>query len=271
VPSEPSCQALLPRHAVQAVGLALLGFAFSTPAQAQNAGSRLQGVWSSTLTAPEHPAWRIEDHLCGTCTPSEYRQLERLLAEPANRDRSLQELQERARATARQQIDEIVTTGARERLARIEQPADPSVVCEQPSLLIVVNNPLPLAIELRDDHVILRSQHWDVVRTVSFSEQAPVATGKPSLYGNAAARVDDATLIVESVNLLPMATPEGVTTTQAKVVERYTASADGSRLDVELAIYDAETYREPRVFYRPRLRTPEVELVADEPCANLEQ
>jgi hypothetical protein len=208
--------------------------------------------------------------LCGVCDSSEYRELENLLADASNTDRSLEELQQQARAASRGRIAATVTAAARERLARIDEPADPSAACEPPSLVVLTGNPLPLAIELHEDHVVLHSQHWNVIRTVPFSDEAPIATGPPSIYGDSAAREDGATLLVESVNLLPIVTPEGVTTTDAKVVERYTASADGSRLDVELAIHDAATYREPRVFFRPRLRTPDVQLVADEPCANLE-
>ncbi|RPI63901.1 MAG: hypothetical protein EHM50_01560 [Lysobacterales bacterium] len=234
--------------------------------------ARLEGVWSSTLTTPEDPRWRIEDHLCGMCTPSEYEHLQRLLADPANRDRGLRELQQEARTTSRLEIDQLVTAAARERFASITQPADGSATCDPPSLLVAASGgPLPVSIELRDDHVILHNQHWNVVRTVRLSNAAPIATGEPSLYGNATARLEGSTLIVESVNLLPIATTEAVTTAKARVVERYTANEDGSRLDLEVAIDDPDTYREPRIWYRPRMRTSDVQIVEDDPCANLEE
>jgi hypothetical protein len=240
--------------------------------QAQETASRFEGVWSSTLTTSEHPSWRIEDHLCGFCTPSEYRHLQRLLADPANRDRGLRELQQEARATGRLEIDQLITAAARERFASIVQPADGSATCGPPSLLVaVIAGPLPVSIEFRDDDVILRNQHWNVVRTARLSDAAPIATGAPSLYGNATARFEGSTLIVESVNVLPITTTEAVTTARARVIERYTANEDGSRLDLEVALDDPETYREPRIWYRPRMRTPDVRIVEDDPCANLEE
>ena len=237
---------------------------------AQQSASRVDGVWSSTLTTPNHSGWRIEDHLCGVCTPSEHRQLQRLIADPTNNARGLRELQQEAGTAARQQIEQTVTAAGRERRARIEQPADESETCNPPNLLLVATGPLPIAIEVRDDHVILRNQHWNVVRTVPLSAKAPVATGEPSLYGDATARFEESTLVIESVNVRPMVTPEAVTTERASVVERYTASADGTRLDLTVEIRDPDTYGEPRVLYRPRMRTPDVKLVDDAPCANLE-
>jgi hypothetical protein len=238
--------------------------------QAEESASRLNGVWSSTLTTPNHSGWRIEDHLCGACTPSEYQHLKRLLVDPANNTRGLRELQQDARAVSRRQIEQTVTAAAHERLARIEQPADESEACNPPNLLVAAAGPLPISIEVGGEHVTLHNQHWNVVRTVPLSEEPPVVTGPPILYGNATARLEGATLIVESVNVLPMATGEAVTTDRAMVIERYTASEDGSRLDLTIEIRDTDTYREPRMVYRPRIRTPEVQLVDDDPCANLE-
>ena len=240
-------------------------------ASAQESAARWNGAWSSTLTTPNHAGWRIEDHLCGVCTPSEYRHLERLLADPANNARGLQELQQEARGASRREVEQTVTTAGRDRLAQIEQPTDESELCNPPSLVVVAaGGPLPVSIEVHADHVILRNQHWNVVRTIPVSEKAPQATHEPSLYGDSTARLEGATLVVESVNVLPMTLGEAVTTERAKIIERYTASEDGSRLDLTVEIRDPDTYREPRLLYRPRIHTPDVQLVDDEPCANLE-
>jgi hypothetical protein len=239
-------------------------------AQAQDGGSGLDGVWSSTLTAPNHTGWRIEDHLCGVCTPNEYEHLNRLLADPANDSRGLMELQQEAGAASRQRIERTVTAAARERLAAIRQPNDESETCNPPNLLLAATGPLPISIDVGTDHVTLRNQHWNIVRTIALSEDGPVATGEPSLYGNATARFDGPALVVESVNALPIVTREAVTTERAIVIERYEVAENGSRLDLTIEIRDPDTYTEPRVVYRPRLRTPDVRLVDDDPCANLE-
>jgi hypothetical protein len=241
-------------------------------AGAQESASRWNGVWSSTLTTPNHSGWRIEDHLCGMCTPSEYQDLQRLLADPANNARGLRELQQEARAASRRRIEQTVTAAGRERLTQIEQPADESELCDPPDLLsVAAGAPLPISIEARGDRVVLRNQHWNVVRTVPVSERAPPATGEPSLYGNSTARFEGSMLVIESVNVLPMILGEAVTTERATIIERYMASEDGLRLDLTVEIRDPDTYREPRLLFRPRIRTPEVRLVEDDPCANIEE
>ena len=250
--------------------LAFIYLSLAASVEPQEA-ARFEGVWSSSLTTPNDSRWRIEDHLCGTCDPNEYLHLQRLVADPANRDRGLRELQQEAREVNRQQIDELVTGAGRERLMSSEQPADGSLTCDPPSLLVAWGGPLPIAITFRDDNVVLHNQHWNVVRTVRLSSDAPIATGEPSRYGNATARFQGATLIVESVNVLPITTGEAITTARARITERYTASEDGSRLDSEIEVSDPDTYREPRAWYRPRIRTPDVEIVHDDPCANLKE
>ena len=242
-------------------------------AHPQSGGVGLEGVWSATVMTRQHPAWLIEDHLCGfVCSPEEYQYLHRLLMDPANDKRSLQELQQDMRTFGNQQVDKSLTDAARERLAAVPERGDTSRLCEPPDLRVAaVASPLPLAIRLRDGNVILHQQHWNVVRTIRLANESPASSGPSSLYGNATARFEGATLVVESVNLLPMMTGESLTTDQARVTERYTLSEDGSRLDVEFTIYDSATYREPRVWYQPRIRTPDVQLVEDDPCAGLRE
>jgi hypothetical protein len=253
-------------------GAAIASLSATQLVRSQSGAAGLEGVWSTTLTTREHPAWLIEDHLCGMiCSPDEYQHLEHLLVDPANNNRSLQELQQDMRAFGRRQVDEILTDTARERLAAVPEPVDTSLICEPPNLRAAAFAPLPLAIELHEENIVLHQQHWNVVRAIRLADESPMASGLPSLYGNATARFEGTTLVVESVNLLPMMTGDALTTNQARVTERYTPSEDGSRLDLELTIDDAATYREPRVWYQPRIRTPDVQLVDDDPCAGLRE
>jgi hypothetical protein len=229
-------------------------------------------VWSTTITARAHSAWLIEDHLCGfLCSVDEYRYVRRLLMDPAYDNRPLQELQQDMRSFGKQSVDAVLTEAARVRLAAVQEPLDSSEVCEPPDLRTMAFAPLPLAIELHEGNVVLHQQHWNVARTVRLTDEPPTSSGPPSLYGDATARFEGPTLVVESVNLLPMLTGEAVTTSQATVTERYTLADDGSRLDLELTITDPATYREPRVWYQPRIRTSNVQLVEDNPCAGLRE
>jgi hypothetical protein len=264
----------MPKHKVMGLYAVPVAALFATElVHAQSGGSGLEGVWSTTVMTSQHPAWLIEDHLCGfVCSPEEYEYLHRLLRDPANDKRSLQQLQQDMRTFGNQRVGKILTDAARERLAAVLDRGDTSRLCEPPDLRVAaVASPLPLAIRLHDGNIILHQQHWNVVRSIRLANESPTPNGPPSLYGNATARFEGATLVVESVNLLPMMTGESLTTDQARVTERYTLSEDGSRLDMELTIDDPATYREPRVWYQPRIRTPDVQLVEDDPCAGLRE
>ena len=258
----------MPTRSCLAVVLAACAASAST-ASAQGQELSVEGVWSNRLNSEDHPAWRIEDHLCGNCAPAELDHLKALLADPRNSDRSLADLRQEAAQVGNRYLQQLFTDAGRDRQRQFEPPADASLECRPPFIHQLIMNPLPMAIEIHEEQVVFRHHIWNTVRTVPIADRPARAEGEGSLYGVATARFEGATLIVESVNIASIATGGVNTTDDTTVVERYTPSQNGSRLDIEVTLDDPETYREPRVWITARVRTPDVELFEYDPCEGL--
>ena len=228
----------------------------------------IQGIWSSNFMAPDHPAWGIEDHLCPIACPSIARQqIRSLLANPANDTRSLQELALEATQVANQYLAGLLTEEGRERRKRYDPVANPTILCEPPNLVDTVLAPLPISIEVHDDKVIIHHEYWNTVRAIrrSTGQSSPPVDGATRL-GSSSARFEGVTLIVESRNVAGFTSAAITTTDGARIVERYTASGNGARLDLELTIDDPASYREPLVLAQSRVRTPDDTILDIPPC-----
>jgi hypothetical protein len=235
------------------------------PASADAQGNRpVEGVWSTTLTANDSPGWTVADLLCEICSLTEYRSFESLVADAANRDRSLQELRDQARRVGLQYMQQLYTDAGRARLASYKPPPDPSVRCDPPPTpLLLAATPLPMSIEIDGDRAILRFQEWNTRREIEIT-RGPVTAGSGR---TTSARFDGEALVVESLNVPALANMG--TTDRARIIERYAPDANGARLDVQLTIDDPETFREPLVIQRAHVRTPDVKLFDYDPCGDL--
>jgi hypothetical protein len=242
----------------------------SPPADLLRAQERraIQGIWSTTFTAPDHPEWKIEDHFCPiACPPIAGQHIRSLLANPANDTRSLQELAQETTRVANQYVAQLMTDAARERRARYDPAADPAIRCEPPGLITLVLAPLPIAIEVHDDKVIIHHDHWNTVRAIRITDQSIPSVAASTRLGSSTARFEGATLIVESRNVAAVSTSADITTTDGtRIVERYTASGNGARLNLELIIDDPASYREPLVLAQSRVRTPDEKILDIPPC-----
>jgi hypothetical protein len=236
------------------------------PASADAQGNRaVEGVWSTTLTASDSPVWTVADLLCDICTLAAYHSFESLVADPANRDRSLEELRDQARRAGLQDMQQLYTDAGRARLASYKPPPDPSVRCDPPlSPLLLATGPLPMSIEIDGDRAILRFQDWNTRREIAIT-RGPATAGGSGL--STSAHFDGEALVVESLNVPALASMG--TTDRARIIERYSPDGNGARLEVQLTIDDPETFREPLVFQRAHVRTPDVKLFDYDPCGDL--
>ena len=164
-----------------------------------------------------------------------------------------------------------MTEGARERRKRYDPAADPIIQCAPPNLITLVLAPTLIAIEVHDDEVIIHHEYWNTVRAIRriTGQSAPPGDGAATRLGSSTARFEGATLIVESRNVagLRLYRRRDVTTTDGtRIVERYAASGNGARLDLELIIDDPASYREPLVLTQSRVRTPDEKILDVPPC-----
>ena len=232
--------------------LMLLG---STPLYAEMAERPdLEGTWLSTLIIFDDPRWRLEDLLCGSCTVEAFEYLRSLLADPANDDRSLDEIEDEARLYNREQYTSLLTGVAQEQSAAFDQADDPVNRCEPVGFIRQINQPLPMKIEQHDDRVVFRFEYWDTVRTVYMDGRDHPAELTPSRLGHSIGWYDGQTLVIETRGIAPALyanlVVDGLTTSlRAVTVERYTRRDDDNRLEVELSVLD------PVMLQRPLVRT----------------
>lgn len=226
----------------------------------------IQGVWSTAFTARDHPAFAIEDHLCPLCPPVALEHLRKLLADPANDKRPLQELaQDTTRLAAEQRTRLLTDAGAR--LKQKNAAANDAVIrCEPPDLITLLRAPQPIAFTVHDDSVVIHHDHWNTVRTIRLAGPSIPSEGPPTRLGSSIARFDGPSLVVETRSLLGTVSGGFATSDKARVVERWTASTDGARLDLELTIDDPGSYREPLVLIQSRVRTPNEKILDLPPC-----
>lgn len=235
--------------------------------------SSIEGKWSEPVTAQDHPAWRIEDHLCVGCSVVAYEHLRALLADPANDERSLRELGQEARRIDEDYFERLLTDTHRERLSQYPQSADPSEVCEPPKhLLRVLSAPEPLEIIVGTNEVVLHQQSWNVYRRFVIGNESGISSDGSGLSESSTARFEGASLIIESHNVhggavrIPFTQRRLVTTDAATIIERYTPSEDGSRLEIRFVVNDTDSFTEPFVMRDARVRTPDIEMFEYESC-----
>jgi hypothetical protein len=227
----------------------------------------IQGVWSTAFTTRDHPAFMIEDHLCPLCPPAALEHLRKLLADPANDKRPLQQLAQETNRLATEQRTGVLTDAGRARLKENNAAANAAVIrCEPPDLLTLLRAPQPIVFTLNEDHVVIHHDHWNTVRKIALAGQSTPPDVGPTRLGSSTARFDGPTLIVETRNLLGTAGGGFTTSDKARIVERWTTSRDGTRLTLELTIDDPESYRQPLVLIASRVRTPNDKILDLPPC-----
>ena len=220
------------------------------------------GAWSTTLTVPQDPAWRIEDFGCFLgCPVPVYQRFRDLLKDPANKERPFQLLLVDAWQFAARQLAGILTPEGLALRDRIGFDDAPVIRCEPLGFVRQVTAPLPLRIDQRDAQVILSYEEWNVVRTVYMDGRGHPSNTPPSRYGHSIGRYEGPTLVVEtagiSANSFWPVLGGGGHTDSLRTVEKYTR--DDSWLKLEFTLTDANVLREPLVYEKFWRATPGVE------------
>ena len=227
-----------------------------------------EGTWLWTLIIFDDPRWRMEDLLCEFCTIEAFEYLQRLLADPANDDRSLDEIQGEVRIFNQRQHESLLTAVAQRQVAAFDPADDPVVLCEPVGLIRqVIQNPLPMKIEQYEDRMVFRYEYWNTVRAIHMDGRDHPADLTPSRLGHSIGWYDGETLVIDTRGITPALYGNrrhigGFTTSpRAVVVERYTRRDDGSRLELELSVLDPVALRRPLVRTISWLSIPDVEFL----------
>ena len=137
-------------------------------------------------------------------------------------------------------------------------PANPFRGCTPKGMPSIMSQPNPMEFVDQGDHILLRLEEYDTVRTISMrggaSNQAILATP----LGHAVGRWEGRTLVVETGRISwRNFSQSGLLQSEAiNLIERFTPSEDGARLDYELTITDPALFTEPAVLTKSWIWVP---------------
>jgi hypothetical protein len=119
--------------------------------------------------------------------------------------------------------------------------------CTKWTMPRLMANPLPMEFERNGESILQRFEEDDNVRVIHMSNGRPRASQERSTLGYSKGRWEGETLVVETSMLIPErfddhGTPFGAALT---LIERYSVSDGGNRLDYVLTATDPETFAEP--------------------------
>lgn len=136
------------------------------------------------------------------------------------------------------------------------------LACTEWNMPYIMYNPLPMEFLRQGDDVVLRFEEDDNERLIHMNAE-PDANPNPDIHtplGYSTGHWEGDTLVVSTTNLAAsvldfLGTPFS---SAIRLVERFTPSADGSRLDYRLTVMDPETFNEPFEVERFWIWRPEI-------------
>jgi hypothetical protein len=146
-----------------------------------------------------------------------------------------------------------LTESARKAVAALDALSDPTIEgCTPKGMPRVMSQPPPMELIDRGDVIQLRLEEYDMIRTFHMSGAADPTTQPRTPLGYSVGRWDGATLTVETTRVnAPYLTAAGIPIgTNARFEERFTPTADGSRLDYTLDVTDPDSLAAPARFLR---------------------
>ena len=121
--------------------------------------------------------------------------------------------------------------------------------CAPKGMPAIMEQPNPMEFVDQGDRILLRLEEYDTVRVISMGDDILVEPNQQALLGHSVGRWDGSTLVVETdridwrhFNQNGLKQSDGM-----ELVERFTPSGDGARLDYELTITDAALFTETEV------------------------
>lgn len=141
-----------------------------------------------------------------------------------------------------------LTAAARASVASFDRISDsPILNCTSKGMPTIMEQPYPLEFVRQGNDILLRLEEYDTERLFHMDASAS-AEGQPrSKLGYSIGRWEGDTLVVRTTRLnWPWFDVVGVPQSEdSEILERYTPSADGSRLDYSLTVTDPVNFTEP--------------------------
>jgi len=124
---------------------------------------------------------------------------------------------------------------------------DTALRCIPQGMPGIMDNPFPIEFLEQDGNVVLRTEEWDVVRTIHMTADDAFNSQLPTPHGYSVGHWDDDTLVITTMNIdWPFFDDIGTPQSEdVETVERFTLSADERRLDYTLTVTDPGTFTAP--------------------------
>lgn len=127
---------------------------------------------------------------------------------------------------------------------------DPLLNCGAKGMPAIMSNPYPMEFRERGDTIELRLEEYDTLRTI-YMNPATTPAPVPSIYGHSVGRWEGEMLVVETSDINWGFFTGGVPLSDdVTLVERFTPTENGGRLEYEVTVTDPATFVEPIVFSR---------------------
>jgi hypothetical protein len=131
--------------------------------------------------------------------------------------------------------------------------------CTPKGMPLMMEQPYPFEFSRDGGDIVLHLEEYDAVRTIHMDREVPPADAEPSPLGYSVGRWDGETLVVTTTRLnWPWFNQSGIPQSpEAMLVERFTPTANGSRLSYELTATDPVNFTEPVIRSKQWLYLPD--------------
>jgi len=141
-----------------------------------------------------------------------------------------------------------MTDAARQSVAKFNRAKDnPTLNCKAKGMPMIMENPYPFAISKKGNDIQIQIEEYDLLRTIHMNQTAAPRGTKPSLLGYSVGKMEGTTLVVTTTNIsYPWFDQAGIPQSEQSVlIERFTPTADGSRLDYTVTVTDPVNFTKP--------------------------
>ena len=141
---------------------------------------------------------------------------------------------------------------------------NPTANCVPKGMPTIMEAPYPIEFVRQDNgDILLKLEEYDLTRYIYMNPSAARELTEPTPLGDSVGRWDGATLVVTTTRISwPFFSQLGIRQSPAvEIVERFTPTADGSRLDYEMTVTDPATFTRPVVLAQHWLWLPSVTLL----------
>jgi len=124
---------------------------------------------------------------------------------------------------------------------------DTALACIPQGMPGIMDNPFPIAFEAQGADILIRTEEWDVVRTIHMDDGTDPGSQPATPHGYSVGHWEGDTLVIATTKIdWPYFDDVGTPmSSELETVERYTLSADGQRLEMEMTVTDPLTFTEP--------------------------